>query len=175
MKGVGIIRRMLVSLAVLGFCLPQSVLAAGVAADQTSAVVDVALADGGVLLGQVVDPQGMSLERVPVLLRDRDRETATTKTDASGYFAIRGLRGGVYQVVAPNGHGTFRLWAPGTAPPLSQQGALVVTGRETVRGQLPGFGALTFWLSNPWVVAGVVATAVAVQVAIHNAERPSSP
>lgn len=174
MKGVGMVRGVLVSLAVVGFCFPQPLSAAGAVPDQRPVVIDVALMDGGVLLGQVVDPQGASLKGVPVSLRDRDREVAAAKTNDGGFFAVRGLRGGVYQIVAAEGHGAYRLWTPGTAPPSSQQGALVVAGRQTVRGQFGG-GALRFWLANPWVIAGIVATAVAVPVAIHNAQRPSSP
>lgn len=194
MKGVGIIKRVSVVLAVVGLCLPQAVLAGGEVANRSPAVVDVTLKDGGVLLGQVVDPQGAPLAKVPVSLRDRDREVARTMTDSGGYFAVRGLRGGVYQLVAARGCGEFRLWKPGTAPPGSRQGALLVASRETVRGQGceaascdagagcgcgsgcgSGCGGLSYWLSNPWVVAGIVATAVAVPVAIHNADRPASP
>lgn len=175
MLGGGAIQKPLVCLAALGFCLPQSAWAAGVAPGRTPVVVDVELADGGVLLGQVVNGQGRSLARIPVSFWTRDRQIAATQTDANGCFAVGGLRGGVYQVVTTTGQGTFRLWTPGNAPPLARKGALLVVDREVVRGQIPGMGALTFWLSNPWVLAGVVATAVAVPIAINNAQRPSSP
>ena len=176
MKRMGIVRRVLVSLAVVGVCLPNAVLAAGVSANATPPAVDVALSSGGLLMGQVVDPQGVAAAKVPVSLRERDREIATAVTDNRGYFSVGNLRGGVYQIVAPGGHGTYRLWAPGTAPPAAQQGALVMAGQDLVRGQcykggsLPCCGALGFWLSNPWVLAGVAATAITVPVVIHNAK-----
>lgn len=173
MRRVRIIRPALVALAVLGFCLPQPMLAAVDGPAPTTG--DVALADGGVLLGQVVDRQGASLARVTVSLRGTDGRMAVTETDSGGYFSIGGLRGGAYEVLAAGGRGKFRLWTPGNAPPKSRKGVLVVGGRRTVRGQYPQFGALGFWLSNPWVLAGVAAAAVAVPIAIHNAQRPSSP
>ncbi len=182
MRRMGIVRRVLVSLAVVGVCLPNAVLAAGVGADGTPAAVDVALTGGGVLLGKVIDPQGAAVAKVPVSLREQDREIATAVTDDQGYFTVGNLRGGVYQIVAAEGHGTYRLWAPGTAPPTAQQGALVMAGQNLVRGQCytggcaPCGGALGFWLCNPWVIAGIVATAVTVPVVIHNTkDGPASP
>ncbi len=174
MKAVGLFKGMLAWLAVLGFCLPQSVLAAEVDVDQTPVVLDVALKDGGVLIGHVVDPQGVSLARVPVSVRDQVREIAVTATDQRGYFSVLGLRGGVYQIVAAEGQRTVRLWMPGTAPPSSQQLALVVAGGDTVRGQF-SLGALGFWLSNPWVLAGIAGAAVAVPIAVNQSQKPASP
>ena len=168
----GVIRGALASLAVLGLCVPQSAFAAAASVNRAPAVTDVVLMDGGVLVGQVVDPQGVALAKVPVSLRGRDREVARTATDRNGYFAVRGLHTGVYQLVGAKSHRAYRLWTPGNAPPMSQRGALLVAGEDTVRGQA---GSLAFWLANPWVVAGVLATAVAVPVVVHNAERPSSP
>ena len=177
MRRPGAIKGLAVCLAVLGFCLPQPLLAAG-PAGQTPVVTDVALSDGGVLFGQVVDAQGSAKASVPVFIRAGDRELAVSKTDGAGYFAFSGLRGGVYQLTAAEGLGAYRLWAPDTAPPAAQPGALIVAGQDLVRGNLyrPQFGRLRFWLSNPWVVGGIVATAVAVPVIIHNSGGgPSSP
>ena len=176
MRRMGIVRRLLVSLAVVGLCLPNAVLAAGVKTNAAPPAIDVALSGGGLLMGQVVDPQGAASAKVPVSLRMQDREIATSLTDNRGYFVVANLRGGVYQIVAPGGHGMYRLWAPGTAPPGAQQGALVMARQDLVRGQcytgggVPCGGALGFWLCNPWVVAGVAATAITVPVVIHNSK-----
>ena len=170
MKLAAIIKGLVVSVAVLGICLPQPLLAS-TPAKQSPVVVDVALGQGGVLLGQVVDPSGAPKPNVPVSLKLRDRELAKAKTDAKGYFAFSGLRGAVYQVVAAKGVGSYRAWAERTAPRTAEKGALVVSGQDVVRGQ-----QLKYWLANPWVVAGIVATAVAVPVGIHNsATGPASP
>lgn len=172
MKGVGIVKGLLVTMAVAGFCLPQPLLASEAAPQRAQTATDVALTEGGTLIGQVFDAQGAPLARVTVVLQGQDQQVLSVQTDQSGRFSVQGLRGGVYVISSAKGYGTYRLWAPGTAPPLAQKGALVVAGQQTVRGQ---FGPLPFWLSNPWVIAGIVATAVAVPVAIHNADRPSSP
>lgn len=176
------IARLFASFAAVGFCLPQSLLAAAHPGPSTA---DVTLTAGGVLQGQVIDRQGAPLAMMPVALRDRDRQITGTATDEYGRFAVGSLRGGVYQIVAGGGYATYRLWSPGTAPPSAEQTALVVAGQDVVRGQwgggscrrcCPGWGVVTFWMSNPWIVAGIAATAIAIPVAINNSEdTPTSP
>jgi hypothetical protein len=36
-------------------------------------------------------------------------------------------------------------------------------------------GPLGYWLTNPWIVAGLVAAAVAIPVAIHNHQVDNGP
>jgi hypothetical protein len=178
MKKINVIAAPLVSLAVFGLCLPQSAWAAATTATavQGQGVADVALANNGLLVGYVVDPQGTPLADVRVSLLTRDQQVATAKTDAEGRFAIGGLHGGVYQILVPQGAATYRLWAPGDAPPSAQQTALVVVAGTTVRGQ--ECGRLRFFLSKPCVMAALVvgaAAAIAIPVAIHNNRTPASP
>ncbi len=179
MKVAGIIKGLAVSMAVLGFCLPQPLLAAATA-EPAPVVIDVKLhrsPDGNVLIGQVQDPQGLIKADAPVFLVEAGRKVAETRTDQNGYFGFKDMRGGVYQVAAAGGIGMYRAWAPGTAPPSAQHGALVVAGENLVRGQCH-FGRLKFWLSHPCVIAAIIAAAVAIPVAIHNAddgEAPTSP
>ncbi len=173
MKTRQIVKGVMVALATIGFVLPQPLVAA--TPSPASPIVDVALREGGLLVGQVVDEQGVGLGNVPVSLRYQDRELAAGKTNPDGTFGFKGLRGGVYQIVADQGHGVYRVWAEGTAPPAAQEGALVVSGDPVVRGQArSGFVA---FITNPLVIAGVVATAIAVPVAIHNSKHssPQSP
>lgn len=181
MKPMGIIRVVLVVVAVVGCCLPQAALAASAQATPTPTrppvVVDVAMMGKGLLLGQVVNAQGVAMKKTLVSVYNQQRECARAVTDANGYFAVQGLRGGVYQIATTDGTGTFRVWSRQTAPPSSQKGALIVAGKQTVRGQYsslqrPGHQS---WLSNPWIVGGIIATAVVVPVTVHNAGRPSSP
>ena len=189
MKSAGIFKGMVMCLAALGVCLSGAVFAAP---PVTKAVVhDVALVSGGTLAGQLVDAQGNPMTDAGVTLLLEQKSLGVAKTDAQGRFVFRGLRGGVYQLTAANGTGSYRLWAEGTAPKGTSQFALVTAGDAVVRGQgyANGYyyqyqhshshlGRAKFLLANPWVVSGIVATAVAVPVGIHNAgsgDTPASP
>ena len=170
-----------VCLAVVGFCLPQPLLAAG-QADRSPTVADVTLQkgpQGNVLLGRVLDQQGALQAGLPVALYGSGQKLAEAKTDGKGFFAFSNLRGGVYQVAAGESVTAFRAWTPGTAPPAAQPGAMVVTGQDLVRGQRypirHGLGRLQFWLSHPCVIAGIIATAVAIPVAINNCDKDEGP
>jgi len=169
-------------LAYLGMILPLPVLhAASTAetparptADPTLEVIDVELREDGLLLGQVVAADGKPVAKTTVSLRRAGVEVATTRTERSGYFFVKGLRGGTYEIATDQTRGIYRLWAPNTAPPTAQPGALIVVDGRKVRGQQ---GPIGYWLGNPWVVAGIVAAAVAIPVAIHNSriDRMRSP
>ena len=167
MKCLKILRTAALVLACLGMILPVPLVHAAVSkpAPAATGAIDVSLRPGGALLGQVVDSQGIPQADASVALVQRDAKIAQTVTNTSGYFLVNGLRGGVYQVVGGDTQGTYRLWAPDTAPPSAQPGALLVAGKGPIRGQC---GPLMYWFSNPWVIAGLVATAVAIPVAIHN-------
>jgi hypothetical protein len=164
---IGLVFTVLASLAA---CIPQAVWAAP---SPPPAVVDVTLRSGGVLVGKVINNSGVAQSRAVVSIRMDGRELVTAMTDADGYFAIKGLRGGLYQVVTSGGQGMFQLWMAGTAPPGAKEGALVITS-QIVRGQAPesnntsNHGGI---FNNPLVIAGIVATAVAVPVALTQNSR----
>ncbi len=103
-----------------------------------SPIVDVALRDGGILVGQVVDAQRMPISAHQVVVRSQGKPIITVMTDEHGRFAIRGMRGGTYTIQTAKGSGTFQLWAPNTAPPSAQTAAVVTSQRGLVmRGQDP--------------------------------------
>ena len=152
MKRARLIQGLMVVLAALGMILPQSVLAADLAKPTVS---DVKLHKDGQLWGQVVNPQGVPLAGETVQVWQNGRQMAESKTNTEGGFVFTQLqRGGVYHLTAAKGHGAYRVWSAAMAPPTAQEGVLLVAGQETVRGQ--GMGRLGFWLSNPWVIAGIV-------------------
>jgi hypothetical protein len=169
-------------LACLGMIVPTPFLQAAVphgnaerhTAAPLSTAADIALHSGGILLGQVVDPNGTPLPGVRVSLRQLDREVAAAVSDQSGRFVANRLRGGSYQIAAGQTLTTCRAWAPNTAPPNARHGVLIVLGNQPVRGQ---DGPLGYWLCNPLVLAGLTAIAVAIPVAIHNhrLDRTTSP
>lgn len=141
-----------------------------------SEVVDVVLGQGGVITGQVVDVQGSAVAEQSVVLLQSHREVVRATTDARGTFAIEGVQGGVYQLVVGHSDVVLRAWTAGTAPPVAQQGVLMVSGQDVYRGQKAVRSARNF-LAHPVTVVGVVATGIAVPVALHHSRRksPTSP
>ena len=165
MKNGRLVRGIVVFLALVGICMPDLALAAP--PPVAPAVADVAMTDGGVLHGQLIDLRGGNAAGVPVSVKSQDKLIVRTVTVKDGHFSVPGLKGGVYQVAAGQGQGVYRLWTAKAAPPSAQKNAIVFT--QGLFG-----GAPKMLLANPIVVAGVVATAVAVPIAVVNS-RPSSP
>lgn len=175
-------RHAIVSLASLGLLIPQVAFAAppnstrptdpplALGASQAGLVLDVALDDGGVLRGQVVDPQGRPLPGISVYVRQQQRQVATALTDSNGNFELGGLQGGIYQVEAAQSHATCRLWAARTAPPAAQRAAMIVAAGNTVRGQIDA--RRYFWPAL--IVTGVVGAAIAIPIAVNNSNNDGS-
>ncbi len=144
--------------------------AAAPTAAAQSRIQDVALQVGGVFTGTVVDEQGVARAAVPVVISHQGKVAARTETDAAGQFSVQGLNGGLYEVQTPVGSGAYRLWAPRTAPPAAQKVAMVMPNGTVVRSQMGGLGhgSAIGWLANPWVLAGVVAAAIAIPLALDD-------
>ncbi len=166
----------LVWLAVLGVCLPPSALAADPPKPQPqppSVLNDVTLGFGGVLVGKITDAEGAPVAKAPVTLQHDTHVVATGFTDDQGVFTFKEVRGGVHQVASAQQVGTYRLWAPGTAPPSAKPYARLAASRRPARSPMQ---RTRKFFSNPWILAGIIATAIAVPVAIAAADKsPSSP
>ena len=162
-------RKSMGNLAAALACWAMIIPSSAIAVEPTSHHADVALRPGGVLVGQVVDQQGAVKPDTVVSVQYSDYVVVRTTTDAHGVFAAQGLRGGQYQLVTEDGISVCRLWAPDTAPPAARPAALVVTGNNVVRGQWGG-GPMHQWIdwvkAHPYITAGVVATAIAIPLAI---------
>ncbi len=157
-----------VAMACFGMILPHRGMAATSAAPQPL-VRDVELATDGMLSGQVVDSQGLAQVGTDVTVWQNENQVAVTKTDAKGNFAVTGLRGGIHQVAAGHGVAVYRFWAPNTAPPVAGKQVLLVADSNVVRGAPDGPGGkFMSFVTNPWVLAIVVATAIAVPIALNN-------
>jgi hypothetical protein len=148
-----------------------------------SAAVDISLHNDAYVVGQFVSAEGVPVAGTEVRMTLTDGRTATTKTDAQGGFAFRGVTGAAY-LTAHNAEQVVRVWDAKTAPPKAAPAVLMVQHNEVARGQhYAGQNANNFintskrLMANPLFVAGAVATAVAIPVAIHNAddEDPASP
>ncbi len=153
-------------IACLGIVLPTAATAATPATPAANS--DIALRTGGLLVGQVVDQQGVAKAGTPVSIQFAGKEVVSTTTDANGVFAAKGLRGGQYQLVTPQGGNACRLWAADTAPPSAHQAALVVAGNEIVRANASGAaGAWVGWMkAHPYITAGTVAAGIAIPLAL---------
>jgi hypothetical protein len=161
-------------LALAGLCLPTTGWTADPNVLPAPQIADVALHDGGLLVGQMVNGQNAPQSGIHISLQDtQNREVGAALTDRQGSFAIAGVRGGVYQLVSPQGRQVYRLWLPGTAPPSAQQGILLVAPGQTVRGVL-GDGS---FITNPLVIVGGIVAATAIPVIVLNSRHksPSSP
>lgn len=147
-------------------------------------VVDVALGANGTMRGQLLDRQGRKLPVSQVLFAN-GHQTWSTYTDEQGHFRVKGLVGSTYQVQAAGQIQIVRAWAEGTAPPQALDALLLVHDNSVVLGQncgspvcgsKVGGGGVRSLLSNPYVLGGLVAAAVAIPVAIHNSDDdPASP
>jgi len=121
--------------AALGILLPGAAFAEVTVAKRPLARdMDISLQDGGILVGQVVNPQGAAKEGVEVSVFHKEKELIRAKTNKQGRFAVKGLSGGSYTLATSQGRIPIRAWTKRTAPPSSALGALLVEG-TTVRAQ----------------------------------------
>lgn len=141
--------------------------------NKSGVIHDVSLSAGGVLIGQTLDESMRPIAGAKITIQSGGHPVAHTTSDANGVFAVAGLRGGVHQVIANDAVHHCRLWAPGTAPPGATNVLRFIPGKDNVvRGQWGppihlGHRAGT-WATNPWIIGGIVATAIAVPIALHN-------
>jgi len=165
-------------LSCVGMMLPATAMAANVPVSPANGI-DIALADGGLFVGQVVDAQGAPLRQSEVVLTHHGKPVVRTQTDKNGMFAAQGLRGGQYEVVTANSVVPCRLWAAQTAPPTARSSALIVTGSQIVNGQsgIVGGGVLSWMQAHPIIVAGAVVAAIAIPLAVadNDDDAPTSP
>ncbi len=168
------------ALSCLGMLLsPTAMVAAPLAAPSPMVPSDVALGDGGVLVGQVVDAQGVAVAMATVTLADHKQEIAQVRVDQEGKFSVPGLRGGVYRISSRGQDAMYRLWAPHTAPPVAQQGVILVVGDDVIRGQYgtsPGpFASIAQWVADhPLITAAALGAAIAIPIALDD-DPPSTP
>lgn len=144
---------------------------------------DVELRQGGVLVGQVVAESGIGCGKTIVHLTN-GRQSWQATTNADGWFRFVDLSGGTYQFRVEGQTQVLRAWSRGTAPPNASQGVLVTPASDVFRGQRvlsPNtnqfFRVAKQRMTDPLVVGGVIVTAVAIPVAIHNSDDdpPASP
>lgn len=134
-------------LACWGMLVPTANLRAEEAASTETKVAakitDVALGDGGVAVGVVVDGQGKPVDGASVAIKTDSKVVATVVTDEKGEFAVREMRGGIYEIQAPQGAAVFRFWTAKAAPPAAKNRMTLVSDAKLVRGQCGEHGCNT--------------------------------
>lgn len=173
--------RWLAALATIGWCLPIAAATAQEIGPADAHVIrDVELARGGLLVGRLLDANGRPLRDADVSVLAGGKTLASMRTDADGVFAVSNLRGGVHEITTADNVQVCRLWAHGTAPPHTPRSIDVVSGSEVIRGQYgppPGnrfVRKAKVWATNPLIVGGVIAAAVAIPVALSDDDGPHS-
>jgi len=165
------------------FAVEQSILKSSTTAHvaQALTVVDVAIQADGLLRGQVVDKQGRPIAGTEVQLIN-GRKLWRTQTDEKGMFQLAGLPGATYSLQVGQQVQLLRAWTAGTAPPSATDGVLFVQDSDVVLAQNCGspvcgsaVKAAKHPLANPWIIGGLIAAAIAIPVAIHNAEDDDPP
>jgi hypothetical protein len=127
-----------------------------------SLITDIALQPGSMLRGYLIHAAGQALANRSVeVFRDGQR-VQSVYTGPEGQFIAGPLRGGVYRVSAAEISGVVRLWAPYTAPPGAKPQLWIVSGPVS-RAQMHPASTV---MGSPLVVAGLVAAAVAIPVAM---------
>ena len=152
-------------------CMSMLLSPAVASADVALSPSDVVMQPGNVLVGQVVDAQGAVQPMALVTLANHQAEVARVHTDKDGKFSVPNLRGGVYHVAARGQRGTYRVWAPNTAPPVAKQGVTMVVGQDVIRGQYgntPGpFTSAAQWCADhPIMCAAAIGAAIAIPIAV---------
>ncbi len=67
----------------------------------------------------------------------------------------------------------YRLWAPRTAPPVAQQGVVLVVGDDVIRGQYGNssgpFASMEQWVTDhPLMTAAALGAAIAIPIALND-------
>jgi hypothetical protein len=160
MKQISLFKRAVIALAAIGMMMPapqvQGATAAPAKIVRTDAsVLDIGLKSDGVFAGRVVDHTGTPSAKTEVTIRQGQQVVAKTTTDAEGRFAVKGLKGGVYEVASGKTAGTYRIWTETMAPPAAKEQALLVLGENGTRGQIGAMGGGVVLLA-----AAVIATLV---------------
>lgn len=168
MRGTKLFRMQIIALVCVGMMLPQAVM--GAAPAPKVKINDVALGNGGMLVGQVVDQQGLGIAGAQVVVLQQGRKPVQTVADKAGKFQTAGLSGGPAQVVTAGGQGVYRLWTAKTAPPTATRSAMILSNGSVVRGQHHGMGG---WLL-PALAAGGIIAGVAVATS-NTSSSPASP
>lgn len=133
--------------------------------------MDVSLAAGNRLQGQVVDAAGQAVAGAPITLIRDGQPLHRATSGPNGAFSLENVRGGTYLMVAANQVHKVRAWAPRTAPPQANAQVLVATP-GTMRGQWAPRNLYERVEGNPWVWYPALAGAIVIPIAVIGHNQP---
>jgi hypothetical protein len=150
--------------------VPPRFVSAASSAPHGLQAVDIALGQGGVFHGQLLNAQAVPLSGVDVAVRNAQGDLARAVTDQQGKFVLRDVPAGVHQVILGSSLQVVRFWAPNAAPPSAKPALLVVAAEDVVRGKGDLGGAGEWWQNlSPackLLLLGGVAAAIAIPIAL---------
>ena len=164
----------LVATICMGVSMPQLVSARDAVAPAqvpVKQVVEDVVLKADTLHGALVDQAGRGVEDAPVVIGQNGKQVAVLRTDAEGRFAAPGLKAGVYQVVSHGGAVVYRVWNENEAPAAAKQGVIHTVDPQVARGA--HHGGLLKLLSNPIVLALIIAAAIAIPLALDDDDDAS--
>jgi hypothetical protein len=169
MTQMSLLKNAVIALAAIGVVAPAPMVRAATApaakvVRTDASVLDIGLTKDGVFAGRVVDHTGTPVDKADVAIRQGQVVVAHATTDSQGRFAVKGIKGGVYEVASGQTVGTYRVWNETVAPPAAKEQALLVLGQNGTRG---GFGAMGG--GSILLAAAVVAALVVGIIAIDEA------
>jgi len=125
--------------------------------------VERAVFKAGTLAVSVKDHLGTPLPKAALKLSTaKGKAVQTLRADAKGECKIKNLEAGAYRLAVED-----RLLVLLDVNEKGTVSTLVVMVPARPR-YAAGGGKRGFWLSSPWIIAGLVAVAIAIPVAIHN-------
>jgi hypothetical protein len=160
-------------LACLSWLLPApcAISAHPPAAPGLPGIWDVRLDQQGTLRGRLVDLEGLPVAGQELELLRGGQSAAQAVSGDAGQFDFAGLPAGVYQIHFDSCAVTCRAWTAAAAPPAARDQLVVLAAPATVRGQQP----IQCLFRNPLFIGLVVAAAIAIPIAIHNAKDDRPP
>jgi hypothetical protein len=149
--------------------------AIGVAPEARSS--DVALSDGGLLRGTVLNTEAQPVPGVEVNVLHNQKVVAKTLSNEKGEFTIKGLHNGAHVIHAGNTNQIVRFWGTAAAPPAAVENLAVIVDEEAVRGQSGGGvvgGFIGSNLGGLLLIGGATAVTLGTTLGDQNVNSGSS-
>lgn len=170
MKKLGGLRLFLCGIAIVTWLIPGVSLGdppvSDAAIPQYRLSRDVQLDENGVLNGQLINIAGQPVANMSIVIRHRNRLLDTSTTNADGEFHLDVQKTGAYLIQVGGMQISCRCWTAIAAPPAATGDLVLMAPKRTVRGQRPFADVIT----NPLFIGAVIATAIAIPIAVSTSD-----